>query len=344
VTRATTGRKQLAWRMLVWTVAVGLTLMLWASYVPVPVRGRLDAVSPFTQLLALRPLLGCGLVVAAAVAVPLARRRHHEAAASAVVLLAALLALGQMAPRALSDPSRGPSDLTVLTANTLRSSVKPPVIIALVRRTGADVVALPETNRTRAREYAAALSADRREPWLAFSDPKIGPDDGSARPTSMIARAALDPRATEQTAASIEGHGQVQVNLARLSAPATPHGLTVVAVHPSPPAPAGSQTGWRRDLLALRVLCRDGHLLAGDFNATIDHSPMRALKDAGCTDAASRTGQGLRATWAGGPFGIIRPSIDHVLTSGPWRPTASGVLPLAGSDHRAVWARIARTG
>jgi len=112
-------------------------------------------------------------------------------------------------------------------------------------------------------------------------------------------------------------------------------------VHPRAPEPVGSERSWRRDLLALRALCRAGWILAGDFNATIDHSPMRALLDAGCSDAAASTGQGLKATWSAGPLALVRVPIDHVLSSGRWRATRSGVLRIQGSDHRAVWAELA---
>lgn len=304
-------------------------------------RGRLDALSPFTQLLAIRPLLACAALLVAGVALLLTRRHRSAAAACAVAVSAAVLALAQIAPRAVDGADSGPTALTVLTANTLHSRVQPSVIVDLVARSGADVVALPETNRSRAASYARALSADRGERWTAFGDGQTGPDNGSPRPTSIVARAALEPVASPPVTVAPDAHAQVRVNLGRFATRANPAGLTVVAVHPLPPAPAASQTGWRRDLLALRPLCGDDdHLLAGDFNATIDHSPMRALKDAGCADAASGTGSGLKATWSGGPHGLVRPVIDHILTTGPWRATASGVLRLPGSDHRAVWARI----
>jgi endonuclease/exonuclease/phosphatase (EEP) superfamily protein YafD len=136
------------------------------------------------------------------------------------------------------------------------------------------------------------------------------------------------------------------VALGRLAAPdgsaVEGPGPRIAAVHPLPPWPAASQADWRRDVLGLRVLCRRGWLVGGDLNATIDHSPLRSVLAAGCTDAAAATGQGLRPTWSGGPLRAVRPAIDHVLTSGGWRPVASGVLAIRGSDHRAVWTRVVR--
>ncbi|MGI8730107.1 MAG: hypothetical protein ACR2LK_08990, partial [Solirubrobacteraceae bacterium] len=122
---------------------------LWASYVPVPARGRLDAFSPFTQLLAVRPALAAALALAGLAGLVCARRQRIVAAAFLAVLVAAAAACAQIAPRALSSPgevSAGAPRITVLVANTLASSVAPSTIVDLVRRTDADVLALPETN------------------------------------------------------------------------------------------------------------------------------------------------------------------------------------------------------
>ena len=161
-----------------------------------------------------------------------------------------------------------------------------------------------------------------------------------------MVREVLGPVRLREPAADPRTHGQVRIRLTRLAgrgrAVGPGPGPRIAAVHPLPPWPAAAQRDWRRDLLRLRALCRGGWVLGGDLNATIDHSPLRAVLDAGCEDAAARNGEGLHATWSGGPLHAVRPAIDHVLTSGAWRSTAAGVLPIAGSDHRAVWARIVR--
>jgi len=327
--------------VIAWAAALLATLTLWSSYVPAPGGGRLDAVAPFTQLLALRPVLAAILVLAGLAGIAWARRRRARAPAFVLMTLSALLACAQVAPRVLSraEPAaRGAPTVTVLTANTLRSSVSPNVIVDLARRTGADVIALPETSADHAGSFARALTRDRGECWRAFGDPLSRADDGGAGPTSMVVREALGPQLLAQPARPPGALGQVRLRLTRLG---DGRGPAVAAVHPVAPAPVASQLLWRRDLLALRPLCRAGWILAGDFNATIDHSPMRALLDVGCSDAAATTGQGLKATW--GTLGLLLTPIDHVLTSGAWRPTGAGVLPIDGSDHLAVWARLVRS-
>lgn len=298
----------------------------------------------------MRPALTVALGIVAALGLVRARRRRRGTGAFALLLGAAILAGIQVAPRATSRSAQVPDaspSFTVLTANMLRSSVAPSVLVELVRRTQADVVALPETNADRAQELARALSVGRGERWLAETDSAArSPDDGTARPTAIVVREALGPRRLPEPVNAPGAHGQVRVRLTtvrngRGQVAARP-GPTVVALHPLPPAPQGSQLGWRRDLLRLRHLCRAGWVLAGDFNATVDHSPVRALLHSGCRDAAAVTGQGLKPTWSGGPMKLVRPAIDHVLTSGRWRTAAAGVLRIDGSDHRAVWARVFR--
>ncbi|MDO9407902.1 endonuclease/exonuclease/phosphatase family protein [Patulibacter sp.] len=331
-----------------WLFVVVAAAVLWANAVPVPGGRRFDTLAPIAQLTAMRPLLtGLALVLAVGWSLAAWRRRWPRAPA-VVLLLAAVAAAVQIAPRAVSSAAPGPEDapgVTVLTANLLRSVVPPPVLVDLVRRTGADVVTLPETNATRARQIAAALTAARGERWIAESDRDAeSPDDDSAGPTSLVVRQALGPVRLTEPPPDPGAHGQVRIRLSRLSGPdgtattAAGPGPKIAAVHPLPPRPGSSQSDWRRDQLALRRFCRNDWIVGGDLNATIDHSPLRAVLASGCDDAAAETGQGLHATWTA--FGIVRPAIDHVLTSGPWRPTSSGVLRIAGSDHRAVWARI----
>ncbi|WP_026910053.1 endonuclease/exonuclease/phosphatase family protein [Patulibacter minatonensis] len=333
-----------------WSVAVLGVLVLWSAEVPFPGTHRLDAQAPFTQLAALRvPLVVLAVVVACGwlVVVRLTRwvdgpeDRPLPAVPAGLLLLAALAAAGQIAPRVLGRgvplPSGGTA-VTVLSANVFASRATPETVAVLVRRTGARVVALPEANARTARAYAREVSTATGLRWVAFTDARGGPDDDrSARPTSMLVSAHLRPaRLPAPPAGGPDSHGAVRV---RLTLGRT-RSVVVSAVHPLPPPPAASQAAWRRDLRALRRPCRDGELLAGDFNATLDHSPFRALLGAGCRDAASDVGRGLRATWTGGPLGIVRPAIDHVLTSGRWATTNAGVRPIPGSDHRAVWARV----
>lgn len=125
----------------------------------------------------------------------------------------------------------------------------------------------------------------------------------------------------------------------------TPAGVVrVVSVHVVNPVSRtrGAPRTWRAQLAELGRLVRDAGgapvVLAGDYNATLDHRPLRAVLDAGLRDAWVVAGRGPGFTW---PVRAARwrPTmmrIDHVLVGGGLRVrrARAGVTP--GSDHRHV--------
>ena len=123
-----------------------------------------------------------------------------------------------------------------------------------------------------------------------------------------------------------------------------PRGPTVqlLAVHPAAPDP-GSVGAWDNDLNALPDAEPRGRIriLAGDFNATLDHAQLRRLIDTGYEDAASVVGAGLHGTWPEGrriPPAVV---IDHVLADRRVGVRAVSVHTIPGTDHRAVVAELA---
>ena len=84
-----------------------------------------------------------------------------------------------------------------------------------------------------------------------------------------------------------------------------------------------------------------GLIIAGDFNATLDHAPMKDL--GGCADAALEAGIGGVSTWPTSSHTTLLGSpIDHVLAdSATWRARSASVLTLSGSDHRALVVELA---
>lgn len=121
--------------------------------------------------------------------------------------------------------------------------------------------------------------------------------------------------------------------------------LTVLAVHPSPPTGPGD---WRADqaTVAAAVDDLDPDIVAGDFNATADHAPMRALAEAGYRDVGEIANQGWQPTWpTRGVFDLLgQPlaQIDHVLVGPRLAAISMRTAAIAGSDHRAVIAEVAR--
>ncbi|GAB2935306.1 hypothetical protein GCM10027047_34750 [Rhodococcus aerolatus] len=125
----------------------------------------------------------------------------------------------------------------------------------------------------------------------------------------------------------------------------TPAGVVrVVSVHVVNPVSRtrGAPRTWRAQLAELARLVTEAGatpvVLAGDWNATLDHRPLRAVLEAGVRDAWVVAGRGagftwpVRAAWWRPP--LMR--IDHVLVGGGLRVRGArtGVTP--GSDHRQV--------
>jgi endonuclease/exonuclease/phosphatase family metal-dependent hydrolase len=127
---------------------------------------------------------------------------------------------------------------------------------------------------------------------------------------------------------------------ARVEVPGGPP-VEVVSVHPCAPTRAESEKCWRDGLHALPRADGRGpvRILAGDFNATLDHADLRRLLRSGYRDAAAATGDGLRPTWPyQGPHQGATPpvTLDHVLADERVAVRGFGVHDLPRSDHHAV--------
>jgi len=118
--------------------------------------------------------------------------------------------------------------------------------------------------------------------------------------------------------------------------------VSIRAVHPRPPVSRAAEREWRAALAALPGADAQGdvQILAGDFNATLDHAELRALLDRGYTDAGDAAGAGWQPTWPAPPRrGRSLPlTIDHVLVDRRVRVERVSVVPIPHSDHRAVIA------
>jgi endonuclease/exonuclease/phosphatase (EEP) superfamily protein YafD len=120
--------------------------------------------------------------------------------------------------------------------------------------------------------------------------------------------------------------------------------VQLACIHAAPPkAPwsPGATARWRSQLSALPAPGDGPRILAGDFNATLDHAQFRRLLRRGYVDAASQAGHGLSLTW--GPRPGRRPAllaIDHVLIDPRCAVVTTSAHRLTGSDHRALYAEL----
>ncbi|MEV0002064.1 endonuclease/exonuclease/phosphatase family protein [Micromonospora sp. NPDC050980] len=284
-------------------------------------RGPLVLTTAFTPYVA---------AVAPAVAVlALALRRRLPAVVAALATVALLAAV---APRAVADdqPAAGGPVLRLLTANLRLGSADPAALVSLVRTHRVDVLTV--------QELTPGLAADLDRLGLATLLPhrSLSPEVGSTG-SGVYARHPLrDP--------GYRRHRRYFLTqaYATVTVPGAPP-LRVESAHPGAPYVIDAVPQWWTDQRAQPPATPTGGLsvLAGDFNATLDHATMRRLIATGYTDAADAVGAGLAGTW--GPYDgdpIPPVTIDHVLVDRRIAVRAAGTWPVSGSDHRALLAEL----
>nr|WP_091604309.1 endonuclease/exonuclease/phosphatase family protein [Micromonospora mirobrigensis] len=282
---------------------------------------------PLVQAVAFTPYLA-GWSLLALVAALALRRRWPALVAG----LTAVALVGVVAPRALParQPDAGGPPVRLLTANLLHGDADPGELVELVRSHRVDVLVVQEFTP------GAEAGLDRAGLGALLPHRQLNPEVGTTG-SGLYSRFPLsDPQVRRN-----RGFNFTQAS-ATVAAPGAPP-VRVESAHPAAPWSVAVVDDWRTDLAGQPPATPDGPLriLAGDFNATLDHAPLRALLDTGYADAADAVGAGLSGTW--GPYDgdLIPPvTIDHVLVDRRIAVRAVDVHPLPGSDHRAVLAEL----
>ena len=267
-------------------------------------------------------------VTAGAWASALLLRGAGPAAATAVAGAALTAAVGPRAVPSRQPPAAGPV-LRVLTANLLFGRAGADEVAELVGRQHADVLFVQElTDEAAARLQRAGLGDLLPH---QVTQPKSHRTRGS-----IYARYPLrgGPPAAPPSAARCT---------ARLDLPSG-QSVELACIHAAPPKPAwspGATARWRSQLSALPGPGDSPRILAGDFNATLDHAQFRRLLRRGYLDAASEVGHGLSPTWGPRPGRrLALLAIDHVLTDRRCAVLTTSAHWLTGSDHRALYAEL----
>ncbi len=244
-------------------------------------------------------------------------------------------------PANLADSTEVASDateLTVLTWNTLGPATTPEGIAELALDTDADIVVLPETILETATQTAVLMRAGGQPMWahtLAYD--QISP----AKSTSLLTSAKLGEYEFDRASVT------TAVLPTLVATPRDGSGPTIIAVHAVAPIP-GQFNVWPHDLKLLSELCSgENVIMAGDFNATIDHmsglgsAPGKTLGD--CTDSAMLAGSAAIGTWPTHLPALLATPIDHVMATDDWTVAEANVvqtMDLSGSDHRPIVARL----
>lgn len=308
------------------TTLIGSAAVVGAALVVLPDLARIDSVTPFAQLVAGRPLLG---VLTLTVALG-AAMRHRWRGVAAGLAIVALVGGGLVVPRMINTSEAGAGregELVVLALNVYRGRADPMQLAELIRTHRPDLVALLEAGP----QFRASMAQALADTSYVIADFGSGTEVGSV---SVAVHASLGD--VDVSDAIVGTYPHVEVTGGELGQ------LRFVAFHAVAPVP--STVGqWAADLRGLRRWCSAGTptVVAGDLNATLDHSVLRSSM-IGCTDSAALLGRGLEATW---PSSLPRPlgiQIDHVLTTDGVRATRFEVFDVAGTDHRGVLTTLTR--
>jgi endonuclease/exonuclease/phosphatase (EEP) superfamily protein YafD len=312
-------------RRAVWHVFLWLLVLPGTAWATLRLGGwergalvQLFAFTPYVAAWSVLPMLAALLT-----------RRWLAATVAAVTV--ALFAAAVL-PRALTDADRGPQGgvpLQVMTSNMLFGNADAAAIVKLVREHEVAVLAVQEFSPNGQRSLAAAGLGE----LLPYSS--LGPEFGASGSGLYSRYPITNPGVRRNGGGFNQAYGTVQ--------PPGAVAVTVESAHPLAPAALSMLDGWRDDLDAEPRADPQGapRILLGDFNATLDHQPLRDLIKGGYRDAADNAGIGLIGTW--GPYDgdLIPPvTIDHVLADLRLGIGAVKVHAIPDSDHRAVIATL----
>jgi len=271
------------------------------------------AYTPYVVVLA---LVVCGVVAAL-----------REWPATGVGAVAAIALVVAVLPRAHGGPDEAPpgTEVRMLSLNTWRGNANVTELLEFIEDRDVNLLVLQELPINGAKRLQRRGLGDHLPYGVLGIEDKGGGGIYSSLPLDRIEPEHTGPR---QPRALVEPEG------------ATP--FEVMSVHPRAPQSPESTRLWAREMKKLPRAGEPGppKVLAGDFNATLDHAELRDLIDSGYRDAAYELGSGLAPTW---PVGLKWPppvTIDHVLVEEPIAITGFEVVTIDRSDHRATYTEL----
>lgn len=244
---------------------------------------------------------------------------------SSVMLTGAAATLaGLVAPRVVPsrqpDAPEGGTRLTIMSANVYRGGADVDLLVNHIRARHPDVLALQEQSPG----YLRKLDHAGIRELLPY---RVAGDGRRLNDAALLSRHPLERLPVDLPSVFVGA-------MVRLPSGAA---VPIISAHPVPPATRLLERHWAQTLQALPAAsgAMAGGVLAGDFNATLDHPAFRALLRLGWRDASAETGQGGRSTWTG-RGGFARLAIDHMLVPPRASVRSMRIDRLTGSDHRIL--------
>jgi len=330
-------------------LAIATAIVVWPQFF------HLEQTYPFAQVVAARGVVLAGFLVAAVIALLLLFARPLRGFAASVLIIA-LLGAGATGLIGLQRgfggdtlPAATDTSIRVLTWNTAGDEVSAEEVAGQILERGADIVALPETTEEVGEQIAVSLRDQGHPMWVHHVQFQPDVVDG---PKSWHTTVLVSPDLGEYSVIPSSEDGSNNTgsvpSVVLMPVDANAGGPAIVAVHAVAPR-MEDMAQWQSDLRWIADQCPTGDfILAGDFNATIDHMAGLGVDggDMGyCRDAASRTGNGYSGTWPSSLPALLSTPIDHVMASQNWTPTGSAVIDDAtGSDHRGLVVQLEPAG
>lgn len=290
-----------------------------ARYLPLPNQ-------PLLIVAAAAPYL---LLAAPVAAVLLVLGRRWLLVILAVALTAAAVVVYLPRYQAQATPARQAVDVRVLTANLAMGEADPSAFVSLAGER-ADIVAVQEMTPQAATGLSTA-GMDTVFPYRVIV------------PAELASGIGIWSRYPIVDSGRIDGYSLPMIGT-RVRIPGVAVDATVLSVHLAAPWPQDI-SHWRGDITRLpdtlteigRTAGAGAVIVGGDFNATADMAPFRALLTGGYANAVA--GGGLLRTY---PQNRVVPAllgIDHILTKNA-DATAVSTVDVAGTDHLGLVATV----
>lgn len=329
--------------------AIATAVVTWPHFF------RVEQTLPFAQIVSMRGVLVVAFALLTLLFLLLALARPLRGFAMSIALVAGIGAIAggvTLGLRGYGDtlPPQTESSVRVMTWNTAGDATGADEIAQTAVAMDADIVALPETAQTVGEEVAIEMRDLGRPMWVHHVQFNEEIERG---PQSWVTTILISPDLGDYAVieSSDDGSSNTQMLPSAVVMPVDGTGPIVVAVHAVAPRPAYMDV-WRQDLRWIADQCPQhaNVIIAGDFNATLDHMTSLAADGADlgyCRDAAATTGNGGVGTWPTDVPSLLSTPIDHVMHSAHWRATGSIVLTNldgAGSDHRPLVVQLEPAG